>query len=401
MAETNIDNIYSIAELLELYDKIQMAKDYARKKAPYHFNAVLNAGPLEPGVSKILAGFFWQKTNEEYLILKSFVRRFFGEELASQINTPIILAEKTVKDDKRIDILVYEKDKYAIVLENKYWDAVDQPNQLANYIEALMEGDFNFDKNKIYIAFLPPTKNHNPSLNSWISKETGESYKEEFQERFRLIDFKEDILQWLEDSQEVNEMCKDEYFAPSLFLFIDFLRRSLRIDNIDNMEQVEIDKVLNEQLDLSDNAIANADKMIAKLAKIDEVVRQITVLRKETTSKIFQEWLENMHRDYQYTIFDDRTDAHLNIGVNVPYMGIQEFFSVFIWNYQNGNTQSVGICLTKEGEPYRKKIEPKVRELVRKKKGFLKGQGWLFYKFVSYEEAYPLLQELVRELPNI
>ena len=67
----------------------------------------------------------------------------------------------------------------------------------------------------------------------------------------------------------------------------------------------------------------------------------------------------------------------------------------------NKESISVGIALTKEGSPYRKEIEPKVEELVRGKKGFLQGHEWLFYKYVSYEEAYPLLKELVRELPII
>ena len=89
------------------------------------------------------------------------------------------------------------------------------------------------------------------------------------------------------------------------------------------------------------------------------------------------------------------------VGVHVPYKEIHEFFVVFIWNFHNKESISVGIALTKEGSAYRKEIEPKVEELIRGKKGFLQGHEWLFYKYVSYEEAYPLLQELVNELPNI
>jgi hypothetical protein len=37
--------------------------------------------------------------------------------------------------------------------------------------------------------------------------------------------------------------------------------------------------------------------------------------------------------------------------------------------------------------------EPKVSKILA---GFLKGQSWHYYKFVSYEEAYSLQQELVR-----
>ena len=129
MASYFIDEKNSIGVLLEIFDRIQKAKDNVEGKAKYHFNALLNAEPDEPKVSKILAGFFLQKTNGEYRVLKSFVKKFWGNDLASMIISPTISTEEFVKDDKRIDILVYEKDKYAIVMENKIWDALDQPNQ--------------------------------------------------------------------------------------------------------------------------------------------------------------------------------------------------------------------------------------------------------------------------------
>ena len=401
MDETNY-----IRELLEIFDIIQKAKDNVRGKAKYHFNALLNADPDEPKVSKILAGFFLQKTNGEYRILKDFVNRNWGSSLSSMIKNPIIITEEVVKNDKRIDILVYEKDKYAIVMENKIWEASDQPNQLANYIEAMMGGSYNFNEEQIYVAYLPQIKEHLPSPNSWKREGTGDSYKEEFKDRFKLIDFKEKILPWLESSKEIQKITDNPYFENSRFLFIDFLRRKLDIDNIDNMAQKEIEKQLREYFGTSDNAIADADKLVQlinKLPKIDinEVVKHLAKIRKEKTKMAMQEWLKYLERDYQDSFFDGSTKAHMAVGTTVPYMGIPAFFSVFIWNYQYNEANSVVIALTDEGAPYRKEIEPKVRDLVRGKKGFLKGQGWLYYKFVSYEQAYPLLQELVRELHSI
>ena len=401
MDETNY-----IRELLEIFDIIQKAKDNVRGKAKYHFNALLNADPDEPKVSKILAGFFLQKTNGEYRILKDFVNRNWGSSLSSMINNPIIITEEVVKNDKRIDILVYEKDKYAIVMENKIWEASDQPNQLANYIEAMMGGSYNFYEEQIYVAYLPQIKEHLPSPNSWKREGTGDSYKEEFKDRFKLIDFKEKILPWLESSKEIQKITDNPYFENSRFLFIDFLRRKLDIDNIDNMAQKEIEKQLREYFGTSDNAIADAEKLVQlinKLPKIDinEVVKHLAKIRKEKTKMAMQEWLKYLERDYQDSFFDGSTKAHMAVGTTVPYMGIPAFFSVFIWNYQYNEANSVVIALTDEGAPYRKEIEPKVRDLVRGKKGFLKGQGWLYYKFVSYEQAYPLLQELVRELHSI
>lgn len=401
MAETNY-----IRELLEIYGIILKAKENVKGKVKYHFNALLNVDPDEPKVSKILAGFFLQKTNGDYRILKDFVNRYWGSSLSSMIKSPIIITEEVVKNDRRIDILVYEKDKYAIVMENKIWDASDQPNQLANYIEAMMGGSYNFNEDQIYIAYLPKIKEHLPSPNSWKREGTDESFEEEFKDRFKLIDFKEEILPWLESSKEIQKIIDNQYFENSRFLFIDFLRRKLDIDNIDNMAQKEIEKQLRDYFSASDNDIAEADKLVQlidNLPKIDikEVVKYLAKIRKEKTKLAMQEWLTYLQRDYPSNYFDDSTKGHMAIGTTVSYRSISKFFSVFIWNYHYNEANSVVIVLTDEGAPYREEIEPKVKNLVRGKKGFIKGNAWLYYKFVSFEQAYPLLQELVRELPNI
>lgn len=401
MDETNY-----IRELLEIYGIILKAKENVKGKVKYHFNALLNVDPDEPKVSKILAGFFLQKTNGDYRILKDFVNRYWGSSLSSMIKSPIIITEEVVKNDRRIDILVYEKDKYAIVMENKIWDASDQPNQLANYIEAMMGGSYNFNEDQIYIAYLPKIKEHLPSPNSWKREGTDESFEEEFKDRFKLIDFKEEILPWLESSKEIQKIIDNQYFENSRFLFIDFLRRKLDIDNIDNMAQKEIEKQLRDYFSASDNDIAEADKLVQlidNLPKIDikEVVKYLAKIRKEKTKLAMQEWLTYLQRDYPSNYFDDSTKGHMAIGTTVSYRSISKFFSVFIWNYHYNEANSVVIVLTGEGAPYREEIEPKVKNLVRGKKGFIKGNAWLYYKFVSFEQAYPLLQELVRELPNI
>ena len=400
-----IDEATTICVLLELYGIIQNVKEEERKKVPYRFNAMLHANLLEPDISGILAGFFQQKTKGEYRVLKSFVKSFWSDSLAALISSPTIKTEEIVKDECRIDILVYEKDKYAIILENKIWDAQDQPNQLANYIDAMKSCGYGFSDEQIYVGFLPRTKNHNPSLNSWISKETGNTYKDDFKSRYRQIDFSEKILHWLTSSKAVQGICDNQYFESSRFLFIDYLRRKLELDNIDNMVQNEIENKLKEHLYTND-PIADANKllqMIHNLPKIDinEVVKQLTKLRKEKTKQAMQEWLNMIQQDYRYPIHDDRTNAHMCVGIHVPYKDIHEFFNVFIWNFQNGDSLSVGITLTDDGIPHRKEIEPKVRDLVHRKKGFQKGNEWLYFKNVSYEEAYPLLKELVKELPNI
>lgn len=406
MAETSVTNIDSVIELLGLYDIIQDVKQEEKKKLPYRFNALIDANPLEPDVSRILAGFFMQKTKGDFRVLKDFVRTFWGANLAAMITNPTISTEESVIGDCRTDILIYERNKYAIVLENKIWDAVDQPHQLANYIDAMLSSRYGFSKEQVYVAYLPKTDDHEPSQNSWKSQKGGSSYKDEFQDRYRLLGFADKVLPWLESSKAVQGISDNPHFEYSRFLFIDFLKRKLDLDSIDKMEQKELEKKLKEHL-YTDDAVADAGKllqMIDKLPRIpmDEVIKRLIVLRKDRTKDAMQQWVDKLETDYpNYTIIKGIGGRHMVAGVHVPYGDIHEFFSVFIWNYQNKASISVVIALTKEGTLYRKEIEPKVEELVSGKKRFLQGNEWLFFRYVSYEEAYPLLQELVRELPYI
>ena len=277
MAEINMDIIDSIVELLKLYDIIQDVKEEEKKKLPYRFNVLIDANPLEPDVSRILAGFFMQKNKGEYRVLKSFAKTFWGNDLAAMITNPIISTEEVVIGDCRTDILIYEKNKYSIVLENKIWDAPDQPHQLANYIDAMLSSRYGFGKEQIYVAYLPKTNDHEPSLNSWESQENGCSYKEEFLERYRLLDFAEKILPWLEYSKAVQGI-NEEYFEHSRFLFIDFLKRKLDLDSIDKMEQKEIEKKLKEHL-YTEDAIADAGKLLQMIDKLPKNIGQQQVLR--------------------------------------------------------------------------------------------------------------------------
>lgn len=381
-------------ELNELYVKIQQIREDAKKNSPYHFNAVLNAMPLEPGVSKILAGFFWQKTDGEYIVLQSFVRTFFGNELAELISTPTILAEETVKDDKRIDILIYEKGKYAIVLENKIWDAQDQPNQLANYIEAMSEGEYNFEKDQIYVAYLPKTKDHNPSPNSWISQDGGYSYKNDFQDRYQNIDFKEKILQWLEESIEVQQI-EDKYFSHSLFLFVDFLKRTLKIDNIDDMEQTKIEELITKRYNLGSNVLENSDVLSQKLSDIGDVVNQLAAIRKEFTKQSMREWLNHIQSDYQgYSIVDCiENQQYMHVGIYLPYKDCPDAMEVILWN--NANYLCVAIAPTSVGKKYKDEMFLALKDYVHQKGGFKRGKEWFYYKGTTYEHGYSLFKEVV------
>jgi dUTP pyrophosphatase len=237
--ETTVINrakVHVLKDVLKMYEDIQLVKKEVEENRPYHFNALLNSSPLEPNVSSIFAGFLRQKIDGRYSVLESFIKFCFGDTFTSSIEKPIIETETEVKDLKRIDILIYEKGKYAIVIENKIWDATEQPNQLANYIKGVKEPKFGFTDNQIYVIYMPSTDEHRPTNASW-----SKSYQQAFESRFRNISFRDSVIGWLE-SDDI-QMIDEEYFSHSRFLFIDFLKRVFRLTKTDNMESMKIEVI--------------------------------------------------------------------------------------------------------------------------------------------------------------
>ena len=123
-----------------------------------------------------------------------------------------------LKNDKRIDIYISEPGKYAIIMDNKVMDAVEQPHQLANYIEGL--NVLGFANHQIYIAYLPSTNDVSPSENSWTNRKKL-SYRQEFSDRFNNISFRDGILPWLKFIELPDS--EDSLLPKAVSMYIDYL----------------------------------------------------------------------------------------------------------------------------------------------------------------------------------
>ena len=391
--ETTVINrakVHVIKDVLKMYEDIQLVRKEVEENRPYHFNALLNSSPLEPNVSSIFAGFLRQKTNGRYSVLESFIKFCFGDIFTSSIEKPIIETETEVKDLKRIDILIYEKGKYAIVIENKIWDATEQPNQLVNYIKGVKEPKFGFTDNQIYVIYMPSTDEHKPTNASW-----GKSYQQAFESRFRNISFRDSVIGWLEseDIQTVDE----EYFSHSRFLFIDFLKRVFRLTKTDNMENQKIDKYISQELELRENDYGyNIAKLTAKFNEITECANQLERMRKEYCAKMLKEWSANLAKDFpNCKKYEVCVGKRMCTGIVLPYKDIKDAI------YINLEFIDRRVCYGATYMPTTHSIreEMQASDLIRpfwESKEFVKGFDWLFYKYINVEEGYGLLHQLIQ-----
>ena len=381
-----------LGDAIRLHDAIVRIKQEVEEQQPIRVNAIQDLSPNEPQVSSILAGFFRQRLDGNYQVFKSFINYCFKGCFPYQIEKPIIKTEIEVKDLKRIDILAYEKGKYAIVFENKIWDAVEQPKQLANYIKGMREPKYGFTDEQIYIVYLPSTDEHKPTDTSW-----NKTYQQAFESRFTSISFRGRIIEWLESDDL--KVIDDDSFVHSRFLFTDYLKRVFNLTETDNMENQKISEYIRKELELSDNDICdNIVKLTAKQNEITECVNQLERMRKEYCGEMLKVWSDKLAHDFPH-LKKHKICAgkRMCTGIVLPYKDIED--AIFI----NLEFIDKKVCYgaTYMPDSHRIREEMQASNLIRpywENKDFVKGVDWLFYKYINLEDGYKLLKELIQDI---
>ena len=174
--EGNIENIFrlmdnyaklmheQIEDLITLASDFSTFKDESPYKPPYPINIYDYYGGLhERGTSYFLGEILNYKENGNSILVKLFAKKFLvplGFDI-SLVKTPKVKCE-----EQNVDVLIWEKGKYAIVIENKLRGAVFQMNQLARYVELQIIKGYSIGQ--IFVVVLPDSvetyKDHlNPS----------------------------------------------------------------------------------------------------------------------------------------------------------------------------------------------------------------------------------------------
>lgn len=172
---------------------IEIARDlnelYKIKKAalPYSINAITELHAGENANSRILRGLLQYSRNGKYTILQSFIERLriiADCEIDISIKAPEMTNEEGNKRG-RIDLLIKEKKSYAIIIENKIWDACDQDEQIEKYID-YVDG-LGIPRRKVYVIYL--TRDGNKEISDKSLTDTAKKYLEYSHESGGLVLF--------------------------------------------------------------------------------------------------------------------------------------------------------------------------------------------------------------------
>lgn len=332
-----------ISTYLSLSNQLSSIIASSPNRPSYQLNLLDIIGITERLTSIIISLIFKYKRGNDYILCRSFIEDFLvnsGFDL-EWFKSPSI----TVETD-RIDVGVQEKGKYTVIIENKLKGAPFQRNQIARYIQKMI--DFGYSENRIFIVILPNYvdrlffENINQSIwylpKDWKSpnqermckykddisclcdygktcqncQECTKDLKDRFKNRTVILDT--DFINWLENKCLSLLPIGEHLLRSAIIQFVDFLKGIFN-NRFNNKLIMEIEKFLREQLIDSNEPLLNQWDIIEEKKK--EVENLISGLKKLQTSigkEQIDEWKELLMPKWgQWLKYEYRKSFGINI----------------------------------------------------------------------------------------
>ena len=274
-------------KLLSFVDIFKSTLKQESLSLPYHINLIDELHINENGHSRVLLKLLQFRNGKgEYEILQSLLEYIRQHTHSTAFSDIEIKRPLLTQEEERIDLWLRDNSTgFAIIFENKVYDAQDQEEQLSRYIDKTIAKGFN--QQKIFVVYLP-SDGHDPADQSWGG------YKEEFTSRYINLSFREDILNWLKVDVLPNIRQKDVYLYSAVLQYIDYLEGYFLLREINTKMNMNLDNLITKQFEL-DKFENPQDRIKALQEKIDDmqdVVNSMNTLKHRLRQPIFEEWKE-------------------------------------------------------------------------------------------------------------
>lgn len=383
----NNTDSFNIKSLFSLCDSFMKTYEKESRNLPYHINLLDIFWAKENIHSRILAELFKQNSDQKFEVFESFINYLNTlKHTQIKVKKPIITAER-----ERIDILIKEHD-YALIIENKIHDAIDQPNQLARYIDKMkLEG---LKKNQIYIIYLTRDGSKIPNPDTWTSP-NGDNYKDSFEDRYYSLNFKEDIFPWLSEYVLPNCRLKDVFLKSTVEQYIDFFEGLFNKRKINKNMNTELENHIKKELQLSSNSIENYEILMKKKEELRKLQDSFSSIIESEEKKCWESWLQQIRLDYpNYSIFDEHNATkYPKVGIKMNYNDIE--FCIIIEKETN---LYYGVRKIDEDSELDTNFQTKLEHLLF---DFNVSQWYYGWNYVGYNEAYSKLKLLIKEVEQI
>ncbi len=400
IVEEKLNNVKALYGFFDDFGEIYRRE---KKRLPYHINIIDELRANENAHSRIL-GMLLQHNDVDgvgYEVLKSFIGYIvekYNEKkdfLNIYVDSPVITVEK-----RRIDLWIRERDRYAIIVENKVHNAVDQTDgavveggQLERYINTTKE--YGYNEGCIYVLYLPPTYEKEPDTESW-----GKYYETDiYNNRYLNLSFRDDVLPWLKNDVLPNVRLKERLLMSSLQQYIDHLEGMFSLRTINNKMNMELQKFIKERLDITNAEPEVAlEEVIKKRNEVNNALNQLKLLEESIKLDHFQKWEEKLKVDFpkedfpNLTIISEWSSLSDNNYVGVKIKSGEGVFSLLIGYEVKYAAIYYGISTLfatdakESGLDFGRIVEDF---------GFEMDVRWYGSKYCSFEDAYNGLKKLI------
>lgn len=278
---SRLEDLEPTRALLGLVEKYHSKREEKLGELPFRYNVLEEVRVNENAHTRLL-----MRLLEYTPALLSFLAWLEKKYTfhAPKVDKPKITAEK-----HRIDGLIQEERKYAIIIENKVCGAVEQEGQLGRYIDKCRE--LLYDQSSIYILYLFDRPGNDPSPQTW-----GKYKAENFEGRYLVLSYKQDIIPWLKTFLKKHKGTeeKTKVLREGVAQYLDYLRLLFKIDRYTTMKS-ELTQFLENELKLGSfqEPIALLED---KLKSIDELRAEVKRLLKYYRIKA---WGKDTGREYR------------------------------------------------------------------------------------------------------
>lgn len=286
--EYHVEKIKEMRQFLLYVVKAYSIEKAKRKELmPYHINIIEELHINENAHSRILIKLLRYNRKGDYAILKSFME-LINNKCKDKLPTDNI-SIPIISSQEYIDALIEEKGKYAIIVENKINDAVDQKRQIDRYVETVKTHGFTEADKNIFVIYLTRNGNKRITNDSFSKAKNDLDYRDETNSgRYIPMSYKNDILPWLKNEVLPNSPNIDQWVISALYQYIDFLKGMF---NLRKGEDSMSKEILNEILELDTLQIGERlNKLESCLAKIQELNNDVSNYRQQLIHELYEKF---------------------------------------------------------------------------------------------------------------
>lgn len=194
-------------------------------------------------------------------------------------------------EQERIDVLIEDPHSFAIIIENKIKGAPDQEKQLERYIERVKGHCITLDN--IYAIYLTDNGEKIVGERSFTEKaKENLGYKDECDMgRFIPMNYRYDILPWLEKEVLPNCIYKEELLISALKQYIDYLKCMFRITESEEQKILIMDK-LKKELGINGKSIDDVGVCFNAIERLHCVEQRIDEMRAEIIKELAETYIK-------------------------------------------------------------------------------------------------------------